>query len=318
MFVLATLLKGFLVYYLNAIFNNYSFQKIMHFLPFYDNTKFGLLFLLSNTLLMQIEFHKYHGTGNDFIIIDNRTGIFPKNDTNVVAHLCDRRFGIGADGLILLENDESSAFKMVYYNSDGNESSMCGNGGRCIVAFAKKLQIIVDNVTFNAIDGLHRATIFNDDSVSLQMSDVDGVIINDNYTFVNTGSPHHIVVLDEIQNLDIKNLGSEIRYSTLYGKVGSNVNFVKQIAENEFSIRTYERGVEDETLSCGTGATAVAIAMHAIKRSTSTTIKINVVGGILEIIFEKNGDNYNNIFLKGATQHVFKGNINVQNITFRN
>ena len=256
---------------------------------------------------MKIDFHKYQGTGNDFVIIDNRTDFFPKNNIQLIEKICHRKFGIGADGLILLEHDYETEFRMVYFNADGNESSMCGNGGRCLVAFAKKLKIIENETTFIATDGLHNATIFEDDSVSLQMANVDEIKINEKYVFLNTGSPHHVEIVDDLKNLNLKELGSKIRYSNLYGTAGSNVNFVKQIAENEFSIRTYERGVEDETLSCGTGATAVAIAMHANGKTNQNKIQINVEGGTLEISFEKDNDKYKNVFLKGPTTLVFEG-----------
>src|SRR5690606_3669721 len=208
-----------------------------------------------------MKFYKYQGTGNDFVMIDNRTNFFPKNDSELIAKICDRRFGIGADGLILLENDNSTDFKMVYYNSDGNESSMCGNGGRCLVAFAKKMNAITNETTFIATDGLHHATVLENGIVSLQMKDVEEINIHSDYIFLNTGSPHHVTFVDDLEHFDVATNGAKIRYSDLYGKAGSNVNFVKQISENHFAVRTYERGVEDETLSCGTGVTAVAIAM---------------------------------------------------------
>ncbi len=254
---------------------------------------------------MKIKFYKYQGTGNDFVMIDNRDNFFLKEDTQLVAKLCDRRFGIGADGLILLENDTENDFRMVYYNSDGNQSSMCGNGGRCIVAFAKQLGIIENQTTFIATDGLHFATIEND-VVALQMKDVDEVKVYDNYIFVDTGSPHHVEIVEDLENIDIKTEGAKIRYSNLYGEDGSNVNFVKQIGENTFALRTYERGVEDETFSCGTGAAAVAIAMHVLKKVTSQKINIKVVGGKLDVSFMK-GKVYNNIFLTGKAIFVYKG-----------
>lgn len=260
---------------------------------------------------MEINFDKYEGTGNDFVMIDNRNDFFPKNDVNLIAHLCDRRFGIGADGLILLENDSESDFKMVYYNSDGNQSTMCGNGGRCLVAFAKKLQIIDNSTSFMAVDGIHHATISGDNSVSLQMKDVDFVNNQSNYTFLDTGSPHHIEMVSSIANLDVKSQGAAIRYSDLYGSAGANVNFVEQISDDTFSIRTYERGVEDETLSCGTGATAAAIAMNYIGKTNSNSIKINVQGGKLEVSFDKKDTHYSNVFLKGPATFVFQGKINI-------
>lgn len=258
---------------------------------------------------MQIEFYKYQGTGNDFVMIDNRSNFFPKDNIKLIEHLCDRRFGIGADGLILLENDAETDFRMVYYNSDGNQSSMCGNGGRCLVAFAKKLNLIQNETTFIAVDGLHHASISDDEIVSLQMKSVDFVKMTSDYVFLDTGSPHHVQLVDDLEHFKVKERGSEIRYGDLYGKVGSNVNFVEQISENSFAIRTYERGVEDETLSCGTGATAVAIAMNALGKTNSTTIQIQVQGGKLEVSFDKNEREFINVFLKGPAEFVFKGAI---------
>jgi diaminopimelate epimerase len=264
---------------------------------------------------MKITFYKYQGTGNDFVMIDNRQNIFPKNNTKLIEQLCDRRFGIGADGLILLENDNLTDFRMVYYNSDGNESSMCGNGGRCLVAFAKKLGVIENKATFIAIDGLHHASIADDGIVSLQMKDVDEVKIENDYVFLNTGSPHHVTLIEDLENYDIKNNGAKIRYSDLYGKAGSNVNFVKQLIlqdskqSNHFAVRTYERGVEDETLSCGTGVTAVAIAMNAINKTDATEINLDVQGGKLKVSFEKENGIYKNVHLIGPAIFVFEGEI---------
>ncbi|MFY8065986.1 MAG: diaminopimelate epimerase [Flavobacterium sp.] len=258
---------------------------------------------------MLYTFYKYEGTGNDFIFIDNRQNNFPKNDIKLIEKLCDRRFGIGADGLILLENDIETDFRMVYYNSDGNQSSMCGNGGRCIVAFAKSLNIIDDQTTFLATDGLHHAYVLDNGIISLEMKDVDEVKIQDDYVFLNTGSPHHVMLVDDLDNYDVKNNGAKIRYSDLYGKAGSNVNFVKQLSDNHFRLRTYERGVEDETFSCGTGATATAIAMNAIGKTTSNHIKLDVEGGKLEVSFIKERGVYTNVLLKGPATFVFQGEI---------
>lgn len=258
---------------------------------------------------MEINFYKYEGTGNDFVMIDNRQETFPKNNIKLIAHLCDRRFGIGGDGLILLENDKSTDFKMVYYNSDGNPSSMCGNGGRCLVAFAKKLQIIQNETTFIATDGLHYATISDDGTVSLQMKDVNTIKVTPQYVFLDTGSPHHVQLVEDLKNLDIKEKGAAIRYSDLYGKAGSNVNFVKQKATDSFAVRTYERGVEDETLSCGTGATAVAIAMKVLGKTQSNSIHLNVEGGELEVSFTFLDGRFTNVFLKGPATFVFEGKI---------
>lgn len=258
---------------------------------------------------MQIHFNKYHGTGNDFVMIDNREGHFPKDNIALIEKLCDRRFGIGADGLILLENDSDTDFRMVYYNSDGNQSSMCGNGGRCLVSFAKSLGLIQKDTTFIATDGLHQATISDDGMVSLQMKDVDAIEVTAEFVFLDTGSPHHVQMENDLKNIDVKALGAKIRYSDLYGKVGSNVNFVTQENENTFSLRTYERGVEDETLSCGTGATAVAIAMKSIGKTASDHINLNVQGGKLEVSFHEKDGKFSDVFLKGPATFVFKGTI---------
>lgn len=257
---------------------------------------------------MRLSFYKYQGTGNDFVIIDNREQIFPKNDTKLVAKLCDRKFGVGADGLILLENDSSSDFKMVYFNSDGNTSTMCGNGGRCLVSFANFLGIIEDKTSFNAIDGLHHATIRNE-IVSLQMVDVSEIKIKPNAAFLDTGSPHHVQLVENLENFKVQKEGAKLRYG-LYGEKGSNINFVEQLNDSKFSVRTYERGVEDETLSCGTGVTAVAIAMHKIGKTASEKVTIEAVGGKLEVEFNSTStSNYSDVFLIGPAKQVFKGEI---------
>lgn len=260
---------------------------------------------------MQLEFFKYQGTGNDFVMIDNRSGFFPKENVQLVARLCDRRFGIGGDGLILLEKDTDTDFKMVYYNSDGNQGSMCGNGGRCLVAFAKDLSVIKDKCTFIATDGLHHATVANDGIVSLQMIDVTNIKKENDYTFMNTGSPHHVQMVENLEDYNVKENGAALRYGTLYGAAGSNINFVKKINEDTFSLRTYERGVEDETLACGTGATAVAIAMNATGQTNASSIKLNVEGGKLAVSFDKMGDVFTNVFLIGPAEFVFKGIIEI-------
>ncbi|MFI0431346.1 diaminopimelate epimerase [Mariniflexile sp. HMF6888] len=257
---------------------------------------------------MQQTFYKYQGTGNDFVMIDNRQLTFNKKDTKHIAFLCDRRFGVGADGLILLENHPTLDFKMVYYNADGNESTMCGNGGRCLVAFANQLGVIKDKAVFEAIDGLHHATI-NDGIVKLQMLDVDVVEKHENHVFLNTGSPHHVQFEEQIENFDIKTKGAAIRYGAPYNEVGSNVNFVKKISDQIFAVRTYERGVEDETLSCGTGVTAVALAMHALKQTNENLITLKVQGGELQVSFDLENGIYKNVWLIGPASFVFSGTI---------
>ncbi len=255
---------------------------------------------------MILQFFKYQGTGNDFVIIDNRQNVFPKNDTKLIVRLCDRRFGIGADGLILIENDEKSDFNMVYYNSDASQS-LCGNGGRCAVAFAHYLGMIGNETTFNAIDGLHYATIEGGE-VNLKMGNVDEIKEKSTYTFLNTGSPHHVQMVDNLEEVDVKTVGAKLRYG-MYGQSGSNINFVSQVDDGSFNARTYERGVEDETLSCGTGVTAVAIAMHKMGKTKSDLVKINMPGGNLSVSFEQQNGSYTNIFLKGPAKQVYKGEI---------
>ena len=250
-----------------------------------------------------IEFFKYQGTGNDFVMIDNRDLIFPK-EREIIKNLCDRRFGIGGDGLILLENDPSADFKMVYYNSDGNESTMCGNGGRCLVAFAHFLDIFEDRTVFNAIDGLHEAEIHNG-IVKLKMIDVDGIKNIDADFELNTGSPHFVTFVEMLKDYKVFEKGNKIRNSTSYCEQGINVNFVEKIAENEIFIRTYERGVEDETFSCGTGATAAALVFLKDKKLSS--VKVKVLGGNLKVYAEKDGEGFKNIWLEGPAKQVFKG-----------
>ncbi|MBR9915627.1 MAG: diaminopimelate epimerase [Algicola sp.] len=258
---------------------------------------------------MQFTFYKYQGTGNDFVMIDNRHAIFDKNDTKLIAFLCDRRFGIGADGLILLENHEVYDFKMVYFNADGNESTMCGNGGRCIVAFAKFLGLIDQKAVFEAIDGKHEATIA-DGLVHLQMQDVDRIEAFKSHVFLDTGSPHHVQLDKNLSELDVKSKGASIRYGTPYHqRGGTNVNFVTKKSNDRFSVRTYERGVEDETLSCGTGVTAVAIAMHYIGETEKNLITLLTEGGELQVTFDNTASGYHNIWLIGPATQVFKGTL---------
>jgi len=256
---------------------------------------------------MTLSFYKYQGTGNDFVLIDNRQLQFPKNDTKLVASLCDRKFGIGADGLILLENDELSDFRMVYYNADGREGSLCGNGGRCTVAFANFLGLVDKDTVFNAADGKHHATI-KDGIVSLQMQDVMEIKEKPEYVFLDTGSPHHVQMVNTVQDFPVFKEGKKLRYG-LYGQTGSNVNFVEVLNDDTFAVRTYERGVEDETLSCGTGVTAVAIAMHNAGKTNANRIKVNTQGGELQVELNKKDGVYNQIHLIGPAKQVFKGEI---------
>lgn len=255
-----------------------------------------------------MHFYKYQGTGNDFVLIDNREKSF-KGDVKL---LCDRKFGIGSDGLMLLENENGYDFKMVYYNSDGNESTMCGNGGRCIVAFAKKLGIVKDVTTFIAIDGPHDARIDESNKVSLGMKGVEEVETIDSYNFVlDTGSPHYVQFRKDIKTINIITEAHEIRYNQQFSAEGINVNFVEE-QDGVLQVRTYERGVEDETLSCGTGVTAVALAHHQKlgKQEGSFKQKLKVEGGNLEVHFDYlNNSGYQKIQLIGPTQMVFEGEV---------
>ena len=257
---------------------------------------------------MLLKFYKYHGTGNDFIIINNLDKkIKLTNDT--VKKMCKRHFGIGADGLMELLPSNNYDFAMKYYNSDGNEGTMCGNGGRCITAFAKKIGLISKTTTFEAIDGTHTAIIENDNNVSLKMNDVETYQKKSNNIFVlNTGSPHYVKFVKNLQDLDVINEGRKIRYSKEF-KNGINVNFV-EIVENQIYMRTYERGVENETLSCGTGTIAVAIVAYLLNK-IPLPIKVNARGGTLYVDFQSNNNIFKNIFLKGPAEFVFEGSIDI-------
>ena len=258
---------------------------------------------------MVLNFQKYQGTGNDFVMINqSEQKIIDHHDRKLIEFLCDRRFGIGADGLILLEKSEEHDFKMVYFNADGSQSTMCGNGGRCIVHFAWSLGVCGEETTFEAIDGLHKGKVYDSNIVSIQMSDVLKVNIKDSKTYVlNTGSPHYIKMVDSLPK-NIKASGAEIRYSDEFREEGINVNFVKLIKEN-IEVATYERGVEDETLSCGTGVTAAAIATFIYQNQKNNHIKIQTKGGQLSVSFDQEGEIFNNIWLTGPAIKVFEGNV---------
>ncbi|NVN95825.1 MAG: diaminopimelate epimerase [Bacteroidetes bacterium] len=257
-----------------------------------------------------LKFSKYHGAGNDFILIDNRKGEINLS-CNEIAFLCNRHLGIGADGLMFLNFNSLHDFEMQYFNSDGNESTMCGNGGRCITAFASALGIIEKTTIFNAIDGLHTAEIVEDKAkmrktIRLQMSDVMLIQQSENYFLLNTGSPHYVQLVDNVDDIDIVSEGRKIRYDKRFAPSGLNVNFM-QVKESHLYVRTYERGVEDETLSCGTGVTASALAYASDKNITEVSVLTK--GGNLKVLFEKHGDSFKNIFLEGETCFVFEGEL---------
>ncbi len=260
-----------------------------------------------NNFAIDMEFFKYQGTGNDFVIIDNRDRSV-KLSQKEVAHICDRRFGVGADGLILLQDHAILDFEMVYFNSDGNESSMCGNGGRCLIAFASSIGIFDKRCVFHAIDGKHEGKI-DGSKVHLKMTDVSRIEKASNFYFMNTGSPHYVIFVEDVDQIDLKARAHKVRYSDRFKKEGTNVNFV---AQNSANIRTYERGVENETLSCGTGAVACAIGMNLedqVNYKNSCALKTK--GGDLVVTYNRISEQeFINIWLVGPAQFVYKGTIN--------
>lgn len=265
--------------------------------------------IFPNDSEMEIKFYKYQGTGNDFVMIDDRGEGFPDADLSLVQRLCDRRFGIGADGLILIRNREGFDFEMIYFNADGSQS-MCGNGARCAVAFSRFLGIIGEKTSFLAIDGAHEARLVGD-WVELGMQDVASLANAGLDYFVNTGSPHHVRYVEDVENYPVFENGRKIRYAREYEPNGSNVNFVTPIARDEIFVRTYERGVENETLSCGTGVTACALVYGF--QNQLNEVKIKTPGGNLRVKFTKaaNGS-FRDILLIGPAEQVFGGKISVQ------
>lgn len=256
-----------------------------------------------------IEFEKYQGTGNDFVLIDDRKSLH-NFSVDMIKRLCDRHFGIGADGIILLREHNHHDFEMLYYNADGLPGSMCGNGGRCAVAYAHKLGLIRNKASFSAFDGAHRAIIKSTDPyiVSLQMNDVSEIESNDGYFFLNTGSPHYVSFGNNVRSKDVVGEGRKIRYNKRFEKEGTNVNFVEPFNDDLF-IRTYERGVEGETLSCGTGVTASVIAASAAGIISNNSCLVETLGGKLMVNFNKNGNTFSDIWLEGAADFVFSGKL---------
>jgi diaminopimelate epimerase len=259
----------------------------------------------------KIRFYKYQGTGNDFIILDQWEMEYDLS-TDEIASLCDRRMGIGADGLMYLRKGRGVDFIMVYFNADGNESTMCGNGGRCISSlFFSRMGKMEAN--FQAVDGLHQSKLLADGSVSLHMSDVNEINHQSGGYFLNTGSPHLVLIKEEVVEMNIEEAGSAIRYSPPYADEGVNVNFMK-IGPSYINVRTYERGVEGETLSCGTGVTACAIVAGMINSSLSYSkgIDIKTKGGHLKVHYQRNKGKVTDIWLTGPAQHVFTGEIEIK------
>ena len=261
---------------------------------------------------MKIEFFKYQGTGNDFIILDNREKVYDNITSEQINKLCDRRFGIGGDGLMLLNNKEGYDFEMEYYNSDGKVGSMCGNGGRCIVKFAAKSGIKKKQYSFFASDGAHIAEIDFDKEVRLKMNDVSNVDFSFSAYILNTGSPHYVSNVQDLDQLNVKDEGAKIRYSKDFAEKGINVNFIKTLSQDKIFVRTYERGVEDETFSCGTGVTAAAL-VSAHNDNGFNRVEVKTKGGNLSVEFDKiNDKEFTNIWLCGPAEFVFFGIIELK------
>jgi len=257
--------------------------------------------------LNTLHFYKYHGTGNDFVIFDGRSNdVHSQLTQEVIAAICHRRFGVGADGIMILENHSTADFNMIYYNADGRPSSMCGNGGRCLVAFAQRMGVFKDRCTFMASDGLHEATIkYN--WVELKMIDVEDIEREGDDHILDTGSPHYITQCESLDDLEITSAAHAIRYNDRFTEDGINVNFLEKLGKG-IRIRTYERGVEDETWACGTGATAAAIAyadQHSLEGAIEIPVKVE--GGQLSVKFRKTENRYEDVWLCGPAAFVFEG-----------
>lgn len=261
---------------------------------------------------MTLHFYKYQGTGNDFILADNRKNEYSLT-TEQIYNLCDRRFGIGADGLMLMNEKPGFDFEMKYYNADGREGSMCGNGARCMAKFAYHLGIHREIYRFLASDGVHEAEIDTDGIVSLKMKDVKTIKKFHSDFILDTGSPHYIKMVTNVMELDVFKKGSEIRHSKEFEEEGINVNFVEQLSEvDKIIVRTYERGVEDETFSCGTGVTAAALVCYHNENGFND-VEVKTLGGHLSVEFDRIDDNkYENIWLCGPAEKIYEGSIQIK------
>ena len=259
--------------------------------------------------MIALPFNKYQGAGNDFIIIDNRKSIFNPDDSRLIGRLCDRRFGIGADGLILICGNPQYDFEMKYFNSDGFEGSMCGNGGRCSADFAIRAGIAEKKLVFKAIDGIHKA-VSEKGIIRLQMNDVMEPRLINGFYFLNTGSPHYVIFKKDVKNVDVNAEGKILRWSKEFAPGGTNVNFVEP-DETGIYVRTFERGVEEETLSCGTGVTASAIASVLSGHFDTNTVLVRTRGGNLSVSFRIAGSTISDIWLSGPATFVFAGEIEI-------
>lgn len=260
---------------------------------------------------MEMNFHKYQAAGNDFVVVDNRNNNFPKRP-EIIEKICDRKFGIGADGLILIEPTEAGQFEMVYYNPDATQS-LCGNGCRAAIRFAQSLNLAAETTEFSAYDGIHKAKI-KDKTINLEMADVqngrqieDARLPDGQGIFLDTGSPHFVLFVENVEEIDVLSLGRKWRYSGLFGEGGANINFVEIKDNGKIYVRTYERGVENETLSCGTGVTASALASSSYGCKSPVTVETK--GGILTVRFQKENEGFSKVWLEGPAEHVFSGTI---------
>ena len=260
---------------------------------------------------MKINFSKYNGAGNDFILIDDRENLINDNKS-LISYLCDRHFGIGADGLIILKESSNSDFEILHYTSDGNLGSLCGNGSRCAVLFAYNKDIISKKTVFHAFDGIHNAEILDNGLIRMEMKVNSDIVSNSYGIWLDTGSPHLVVEKNDTDKLDVNIEGRLIRYNDFYKEEGVNVNFVEKISDNQFKIRTYERGVENETLACGTGSTASAICMNFLGKTNSRNITMHCKGGDLNVQFNKSEKDYKEISITGPAKLVFEGVVEVK------
>ena len=262
---------------------------------------------------MILSFFKYHGTGNDFILIDERSCRYELS-TEQISRLCNRNFGIGADGLMLLQEAPGYHFRMVYYNSDGKESTMCGNGGRSMISFARHLGLISAEAFFVAADGEHHGTILSAAGdqvvVKLKMKDVEKITFEKSYDFLDTGSPHAVLFVEDTDAIDVVTEGRKIRYNRTFSEVGTNVNFV-EIVSSGLKVRSYERGVENETLSCGTGVTASVLAYAFKNQALPSPCRVETNGGELFVHFARKGNGFGEVWLEGPATYVFKGEIEI-------
>lgn len=266
---------------------------------------------------MIVQFTKYHGSGNDFIIIDGRETDTSFLDHKLIHSMCCRRFGIGSDGLIILQTGKQHDFKMRYYNADGHEGSMCGNGGRCITAFARDLGIISMETIFEGIDGLHSASLLPNGEIRLKLKDIDGIRWMEDGYFLDTGSPHFVKIVSTLDDLNVEREGREIRQQSRFGKGGVNVNFMELgESENKISVRTYERGVENETYSCGTGVAAAAVCAYFHEKSDIYSYHIQTLGGDLNVSFRaRHHSQFTDVHLSGPAVKVFDGSIDVKSLS---